>query len=178
MVDLLQNKPTWSRIVTIQDLSFIEPLFGAQPVYCLCDEDTLSGDVFITHKPNVNPPVPNFSNTGSINDTVNNLVVHNSYAGINNPGFEMKGRWSMDLGSYTDTGSAILTPYKILVMALSGKTFYVKDENIIEQIKLESNNNLFANGIPVNIKSYSLKASSRKKGLVEWSIVFDMDREA
>lgn len=157
------NGSVWNAWITIQDRG-TNPLFGGSKIYVFCDDETFGGDILKGNKPKLMPFLPDYngSNVGSV---WQNTIANTSFTGVNNHKIVLQCRWAVGLGSYGTNGFSepILTPYKTIILATSGRQFYLNDERIINQIALESGSQFYGQyGVPITIDNYSF--TSRRSG--------------
>lgn len=168
----------WNTWVTIQDRSS-SPLFGGSKIYLFCDNESFGGNINKGVSTKIMPTVPNYvgSNVGSV---WQNMIGQQSFTGINNHKITLQARWSVGLGSYGTAGVSepILTPYKTIILATSGRQFYLNDERIINQIALESGSQFYGKyGIPITIDDYSFVAiSSKDQNIVGINLTITEDK--
>ena len=162
--------------VTLQDRG-TNPLWDGSPVYIYCNDETFTMDSVHGMRSRLMPGTPNFVDN-NVGEEWNKLKVNNSWVGVVNPKAFINAGWVTDLGSYTDGGSPILTPYKLMVMAASGRTFYLNDERIIKQISIESGGQFYPEfGAPVVIDDFNIKVDMKSTNRVNMNINFREDKD-
>lgn len=168
----------WNTWVTLQDRS-TNPLFGGSKIHLFCDNETFGGNILKGVAQKTMPRLPDYvgSNVGSV---WQNSIGPQSFTGVTNHKITLQARWSVGLGSYGTAGFSepILTPYKTIILATSGRQLYLSDERIITQIALESGSQFYGQyGIPVAIDDYSFVAiSSKDKNIVGINLVLTEDK--
>ena len=164
-------------IVKMRDRDVANPLWGGSPIYVFCNDQSFSMDVTLGMRTKTMPPSPDFVNN-NVGSEWDNLKVNNSYVGINNPIMSLQATWVTDLGSYTSGGDPILTPYKLMIMAASGKTFYVEDERVIRQISIESGEQFYPSyGAPFCIDDFNIKTDYKSTNRVNMNINLREDKD-
>lgn len=171
-----QNGSVFKNFVTLQDRG-TNPLFSGSLVYAFVSEESYVLGIKNGMQDIVLPPMPDFvgSNVGSVWD---NMIAYNSFAGIQNPKITLQGTWVTDVGSYGQSGEPILTPYKLTIMAASGRTFYLNDERIIKNMIIESGSQLYSEyGIPIKLGAPSIRsAAGEGMNQVRWSVPVTEDK--
>lgn len=170
----------WNFSVTIKDCDTAtgSRLFGGSSITCFVSEMTFGGKI---EQASANNVLPNIDYVGSnVGSTWYDAITNNSFTGVNNHEITLRGNWTVDIGSYFNgaLASPVLSPYKILILATSGKTFYLNDERIIRQIAYESANQFYnvGSGVPVVITDYSMNVTKRDNNLVSWSLSLREDK--
>jgi len=172
-----QSGSVWNRWVTLTDLgdSLGSKLFGGSMIYCFCNDFSLGGEV--SHSINSNTMVAMDYFGSPVGSVWTAAIVNNNFTGVQNHSVTLKGNWTTDLGSHSPSGIEFLTPYKLILMATSGRTFYLQDERVIEQIRLESNESFYgSSGMPIVITNYSLNYGKRDNNNVTWNITVREDK--
>lgn len=168
----------WNTWVTLQDRG-TNPLFGGSKIYVFCDNETFGGNINKGIATKTMPTVPNYngSNVGSV---WQNMIGGQSFTGVNNHKITLQARWSTGLGSYGTNGFSepILTPYKTIILATSGRQLYLTDERIITQIALESGSQFYGQyGVPIAIDDYSFVAiRSKDENIVGINLTITEDK--
>lgn len=173
-----QNGSVWVNWITLQDRdsTATNQLFSGSLIYCYVNDVSFTGKIEQATK---NKIMPDMDYIGSASGSVWSAAIsNNSFTGVQNHAITLKGNWTTDLGSYDSTGTVpLLTPYKMIILATSGKTFYLNDERIIKQIIVESGSVFYPEyGIPVVITDYSIGANSTNTNSVGWSMTIREDK--
>lgn len=174
---MAQTGSVWKKWVTLTDRGdeLGSKLYSGSPIYAYVSGFKMSGKSNYGYDPRV---MSGLDYIGSaVGSAYRENLAQNSYTSFENNMIDINGNWTTDLGSVQDGGAYILTPYKILVLATSGRRFFLKDERVIEQMVIESGSTTFSeHGIPVVITDYNFDYNSSNLNNVPWSLKMREDR--
>ena len=167
--------------VTLQDYN-TDPLFNGSVIRVFSRRVGMSFPATVGE--NTLPVGSQYYITGTSSDSFigsarRNNIGYNSFTGFANANITVDCSWATDTGSYYSDGAGslpILTPYKALVMMMSGRQFHLSDERIIRQMSMESNNSLYGSGIPVVIKEISFNEEKTSENVVYFTLTLREDR--
>lgn len=171
---MYQSGSILHRWVTLQDLdSTGSKLYGGSLIYGFGGKVSISGKVNFGYN---NKTMQDNDNLITLpGSTWNSQIANNSYTGGENHIIRIDGTWTTDL--VAEAGEVILSPYKIFVLAQSGKTLRLKNERTIRNFTDESPNlDLYVQGMPVVILDYAFDESPNKEGVVYWSMTLREDK--
>jgi TfoX/Sxy family transcriptional regulator of competence genes len=174
---MAQTGSVWVKWITLTDRDTVvgSRLFGGSPIYAYSVMFKMTGKSNYGNDPRIMPTIDYINNVpGSV---YRENLGRNSYTGYENSVINLAGNWTTDLGSTTDMGDKLLTPYKMVLLATSGKQLYLKDERVIEQMIVESGSTFYTEyGMPVVIDTWSFDYSNINLNLVSWTLTLKEDK--
>lgn len=168
--------------ITLQDLTTPtgSRLWAGSKIYCPSTSMTYGMKVNIGNKPITLAQVSNTStDLGSDNLNFSRRKGYTQYVAINNPTINLSGTWTREAGSQAG-GYLLLTPLRLMKMALTGHTLYLSDERLVRNFMTSDGTytGLFTgSGIPVVIEDVSFNMTSETENAIDFSISLIEDKE-
>lgn len=119
---------------------------------------------------------------GDIGSNWNRRKAHVQAIGTENLQISLAGGWdTKQTGSILEE-TEILSPYKLMRMALSGHTFYIKGGTAVQYLIDSTDSESFGNyytgsGIPVKVANWSIEDAAVNLEYVSWQLALIEDKD-